>query len=187
MSNEIRSDYSQQFLFPPALEDWVPNDHPVRFIRFFVDGLDLKSLGFKKARTVRRSVDVGHLEYKGISGRIFKKSTFFFQRKPGLIRAGKRLSRLKKIAGGFRGFCGFVFHPAPTLSFSASKTPIRFFWPFPNLSLTPQHQPAAQRVYKYPLPVPVMKLKRLTHTWFDYHIYPDAYVPATSRYEVKPQ
>ena len=39
-------DYGQQFLFPPALEDWVPADHPARFIREFVEQLELPALGF---------------------------------------------------------------------------------------------------------------------------------------------
>ena len=42
----IAPDYGQQFLFPPALEDWVPADHPARFLREFVDQLDLPALGF---------------------------------------------------------------------------------------------------------------------------------------------
>jgi len=46
MSYEIHADHTQQFLLPPALEDWVPCDHPVRFIRDFVAQLDLKALGF---------------------------------------------------------------------------------------------------------------------------------------------
>lgn len=47
MSNEITPDYSQSFLFPPQLEDWVPSTHPVRFVREFINSLDLKGLGFK--------------------------------------------------------------------------------------------------------------------------------------------
>lgn len=46
MSHLIAPDYGQQFLFPPALEDWVPGDHPVRFLREFVDQLELPALHF---------------------------------------------------------------------------------------------------------------------------------------------
>lgn len=47
MSYEKRADYSETYLFPPSLEDWVGSDHPVRFVREFVDQLNLKELGFK--------------------------------------------------------------------------------------------------------------------------------------------
>jgi transposase len=46
MANPIAPDYGQQFLLPPSLEDWVGLDHPVRFLREFVDQLDLPALGF---------------------------------------------------------------------------------------------------------------------------------------------
>ena len=46
MAQPITPDYGQQFLFPPALEDWVSADHPARFLREFVDQLDLPALGF---------------------------------------------------------------------------------------------------------------------------------------------
>jgi len=46
MAQPIAPDYGQQFLLPPALEDWVPADHPARFLREFVDQLDLPALGF---------------------------------------------------------------------------------------------------------------------------------------------
>jgi transposase len=47
MSREIRADYSQTFLLPPSLEDWVGADHPARFIRDFVESFDLEVLGFE--------------------------------------------------------------------------------------------------------------------------------------------
>src|SRR5580698_9810641 len=46
MTKPIAPDYGQQFLLPPALEDWVPKDHPARFLRELVEQLDLSALGF---------------------------------------------------------------------------------------------------------------------------------------------
>jgi transposase len=46
MPRPIAPNYEEQYLFPPAVEDWVPRDHPVRFIREFVDELNLAELGF---------------------------------------------------------------------------------------------------------------------------------------------
>ena len=46
MIEPIAPDYEQEFLLPPALEEWVPRDHPARFLREFVDTLDLAALGF---------------------------------------------------------------------------------------------------------------------------------------------
>jgi transposase len=35
-------------MLPACLEDWVSQDHPVRFLRAFVDALDLAELGFRQ-------------------------------------------------------------------------------------------------------------------------------------------
>lgn len=45
MSREIRADYHTQYLFPRSLEEWVGPDDPARFIREFVQALDLGPLG----------------------------------------------------------------------------------------------------------------------------------------------
>lgn len=47
MSTQIKANYEQDFLLPPSLEDWISKDHPSRYIREFVESLDLKELGFK--------------------------------------------------------------------------------------------------------------------------------------------
>lgn len=46
MSHAIQANYNEILLFPPCVEDWVPADHPVRFIRDFVAAADLPGLGF---------------------------------------------------------------------------------------------------------------------------------------------
>lgn len=46
MRRILRADFGQVHLLPPALEDWVPADHPARFVRAFVEAQDLAELGF---------------------------------------------------------------------------------------------------------------------------------------------
>ena len=47
MGHVRRPNYAQRFLLPPSLEEWVGPEHPVRFVRDFVDALDLAKLGIK--------------------------------------------------------------------------------------------------------------------------------------------
>jgi len=39
----------QLVMFPQSLDEYIGEDNPVRFIDAFVDGLDLKALGFQRA------------------------------------------------------------------------------------------------------------------------------------------
>ena len=49
MSYQRGPDRSQVQLLPPCLDDYVPANSPVRFIEVFVEGLNLKALGFQRA------------------------------------------------------------------------------------------------------------------------------------------
>src|SRR5215211_5802694 len=46
MAHISGSDRSQLLLLPEAVDDYVGEDHPVRFIEAFINGLDLASAGF---------------------------------------------------------------------------------------------------------------------------------------------
>jgi len=51
MSKQIDSDYNQQYIFPITLEQWIDERHPARFIREFVESLDLANMGFAMSNT----------------------------------------------------------------------------------------------------------------------------------------
>ena len=44
----------QLIMFPQSLDEYIGEDNPVRFIDAFVDGLDLRELGFQRAVPDRR-------------------------------------------------------------------------------------------------------------------------------------
>ncbi|MBD3283303.1 IS1182 family transposase [Candidatus Pacearchaeota archaeon] len=50
MKNEIRANYRQKFVLPHSLEEWVGKGHPARFIREFVEALNLDKYGFKRRK-----------------------------------------------------------------------------------------------------------------------------------------
>jgi hypothetical protein len=91
MAQPIAPDYGQQFLFPPALEDWVAADHPARFLREFVDQLDLPALGFAMPAAVE-----GRPPY---APRLRPKAGF--DMRAGCRRAG-RLSTRSRVSLEFR-------------------------------------------------------------------------------------
>ena len=41
----------QSILFPEVIDEYIEEDNPVQFIDVFVDGLDLKELGFSHAES----------------------------------------------------------------------------------------------------------------------------------------
>ena len=63
MSHEIQPDYETQYLFPRCLEEWVGPDHPARFVREFVDALDVEALGLTDEQQSRREDPTGRPHY----------------------------------------------------------------------------------------------------------------------------
>lgn len=49
MSRKITADYSQRFLLPPSLDEWIGPEHPVRFVRDLVESQRLDELGFRES------------------------------------------------------------------------------------------------------------------------------------------
>jgi transposase len=58
MCYEIEANYKEQWLFPPSLEDLLPERHAARLVREFVEAVDLKGLGFHA-----RAVEIGRPNY----------------------------------------------------------------------------------------------------------------------------
>jgi transposase len=46
MAEALEADWNQVHMLPAQIEDWIGADHPARYIRMFVDELDLVELGF---------------------------------------------------------------------------------------------------------------------------------------------
>jgi len=63
MTRSIEADYSERYLFPPAIEDWVGEDHPARFVREVVETLDLKEAGFDREGDQRGGQQQGRPHY----------------------------------------------------------------------------------------------------------------------------
>ena len=63
MSREIQPDYETQYLFPRSLEEWVGPEHPARFVREFVDALDVEMLGLTEEQQARREDPTGRPHY----------------------------------------------------------------------------------------------------------------------------
>lgn len=51
MKRLISANREQVFALPPKLDDWLPLEHPVRFVRDLVASLDLVELGFREPRS----------------------------------------------------------------------------------------------------------------------------------------
>jgi transposase len=57
---KLEPDYSTTYLLPPCVEDWVGPDHPARFIREYVDSMELSEMGI-----VESTSEVGRPSYSG--------------------------------------------------------------------------------------------------------------------------
>jgi len=97
MAEALEADWEQVHLLPAQIEDWISLDHEARYIRSFVDELDLGSLGFS-------------LHYGGGRGRppyaarlLLRAWLYGYLRK---IRSSRKLERACSQDMGFIWLCG---------------------------------------------------------------------------------
>lgn len=117
MKHVIDADYTQDYLLPPSVEDWVSPRHPARFIREFVDGLELESLGIRWA-----SGEGGRPAFA--AGLLLKVWLYgYFKR----IRSTRKLEEACRDHIGFIWLCGMHSPDHNTLSvfFRTNKKSIR--------------------------------------------------------------
>jgi transposase len=86
MRRAIRADYDQVYLLPPSLEDWIGPEHPARFLREFVDALDLRALGF----AVHESPEVGEFFTSELLLKVWLYGYFKRLRSTRLLESGCR-------------------------------------------------------------------------------------------------
>lgn len=117
MVTTIDANYIEQVLFPPALEDWVGEDHPARFIREFVWQLDLEALNIRmpELQTGRPPFSVWLLLRLWLYG--------YWRR----IRSSRKLEEACKENVGFMWLCGAKVPDHNTLwrFFKANKKALR--------------------------------------------------------------
>jgi transposase len=117
MRHVIDADYLQEYLFPASMEEWVGPRHPARFIREFVDALNLESLDITWA--------LGEGGRPAFSGGLLLKVWLYGYFKG--IRSTRKLEEACRDNVGFIWLCGAHCADHNTLSgfFRANKKGIR--------------------------------------------------------------
>ncbi len=54
MSRSLDADYTRTYLMPPAVDDWIPADHPARFVRSFVERFTRAEWGLPEESPIGR-------------------------------------------------------------------------------------------------------------------------------------
>jgi len=93
----IDADFDQVLLLPPSIEEWIGDAHPARFIRCFVDQLDLQQLGI----SIRDVSTPGRPSYA--PGLLLRVWLYGYFRK---VRSSRKVERACSEDIGFIWLCG---------------------------------------------------------------------------------
>ena len=97
MAEALEADWDQIHLLPAQIEDWIGADHPARYIRAFVDELDLSELGFSHYQSGGRG-------RPGYSSKLMLRAWLYgYLRK---IRSTRAVERACREEMGFIWLCG---------------------------------------------------------------------------------